>query len=115
MVTIFSGCDEPNESDTAELLCEGDTYTTKNIMTNISEEIYNNDESVKAYSKYSWTLDGSNRILKGNGIPNHPVGTFPNSQNPNTITEQNVSVEFTVSERLIVKLSTSIHPLLLFS
>ena len=90
------GCDEPTDNNSDELLCGGGSYTTKNIMTNISEEIYNDDESVKAYSRYAWSSDGSNRILKGNGIPNHPVGTFPNSGNPNTISEQDVNQVFTL-------------------
>ena len=98
---VIVGCDEPTEDNTSELLCGGGSYTTKNIMTNISEEIYNNDESVKAYSKYSWTSDGSNRILNGNGIPNHPVGTFPNPDNPNTISEQNVSAQFTLCPTIV--------------
>lgn len=93
---VIVGCDEPTEDNTSELLCGGGSYITKNIMTNISEETYNDDESVKAYSKYSWTSDGSNRILNGNGIPNHPVGTFPNPDNPNTIREQSVNAAFTL-------------------
>tara|TARA_B000000475_G_scaffold203973_1_gene166225 strand:- start:716 stop:1696 length:981 start_codon:yes stop_codon:yes gene_type:complete len=98
---VIVGCDEPTEDNTSELLCGGGSYTTKNIMTNISEETYNNDESVKAYSKYSWTSDGSNRVLNGNGIPNHPVGTFPNPDNPNTISEQNVSAQFTLCPTIV--------------
>ena len=84
MSAIFVSCDDPTETASEELLCEG-AYTTKDVMTDISEEIYNDDESVKAYSKYAWSSDGSSRILSGNGIPNHPVGTFPNPNNPNTI------------------------------
>ena len=95
-LVIIVGCDELSENDSVELLCDEESYTTKNIMTNISEEIYNDDESVKAYSKYSWTSDGLNRILDGNGIPNHPVGTFPNPDNPNTIREQNINATFTL-------------------
>ena len=92
---IFVSCDDSTETASEELLCEG-AYTTKNVMTDISEEIYNDDESVKAYSKYSWSSDGSSRILSGNGIPNHPVGTFPNPNNPNTIREQSVNAAFTL-------------------
>ena len=57
------GCDESTDNNADELLCGGGSYTTKNIMTNISEEIYNDDESVKAYSRYAWSSDGSSRIL----------------------------------------------------
>ena len=44
-LVIIVGCDELSESDSVELLCDGESYTTKDIMTNISEEIYNDDES----------------------------------------------------------------------
>ena len=75
--------------------------STATILVNIDEEIYNNDESVLAYSKYSWSSDGTNRILIGNGIPNHEVGTFPNLNNPNSISEQNVSKSFTLCPSII--------------
>jgi hypothetical protein len=52
-------------------------------------------------SEYSWTSDGTNRILNGNGIPNHEVGTFPNSNNPNSISAQNVSKSFTLCPSII--------------
>ena len=76
-------------------------YSTVGVLTDINEEIYNNDESVNAYSIFSWTSDEINRILTGNGIPNHEVGTFPNANNPNTISEQNVSETFTLCPELV--------------
>ena len=76
-------------------------YSTDSILTDINEEIYNNDESVNAYSIFSWTSDDLNRILSGNGIPNHEVGTFPNPDNPNTISEQNVNETFTLCPVLV--------------
>ena len=75
--------------------CEDNEYSTVGVLDDINEEIYNDDESVNGYSIYSWTSDDLNRILSGNGIPNHEVGTFPNPDNPNTISEQNVNENFT--------------------
>ncbi len=83
-----------------EVNCSGD-YSTENILTNINSETFNNDESVNKYSRYSWSSNDSNRILKGNGIPNHEVGTFPNSNNPNTIREQSVNKNFTLCPSVI--------------
>ena len=74
--------------------CLEENYSTANILTNIDEQIYNNDESVNAYSIYSWSSDNLDRILSGNGIPNHEVGTFPNPNCPNTISAQNVNETF---------------------
>lgn len=103
IVLLFLSC-EKNESslqnDEETENCATGT-STATILVNIDEEIYNNDESVLAYSKYSWSSDGTNRILNGNGIPNHEVGTFPNSNNPNSISEQNVSKSFTLCPSII--------------
>ena len=95
---IFS-CDDVS-IDLIISYCSGE-YSTANVLTDIDENIFNDDESVNAYSTYSWTTDGSNRILNGNGIPNHEVGRFPNSNNPNTISEQNVSERFTLCPTII--------------
>ena len=81
--------------------CIDSEYSTSGVLVDINEEIYNNDESVNAYSIYSWTSNDLDRILSGNGIPNHEVGTFPNSNNPNTISEQNVNATFTLCPTLV--------------
>ena len=80
--------------------CE-EEYSTVGILTDLSEETYNSDESVNAYSIYSWTSDDTSRILSGNGIPNHEVGTFPNPNNPNTISAQDVNQIFTLCPHLV--------------
>lgn len=97
--TILMAC-SCSKNSTYQAQCPGD-FSTANILTNIDEEIYNNDESVEAFSKYAWTSDGNSRILIGNGIPNHEVGTFPNSNNPNTIREQVVNKRFTLCPTII--------------
>ena len=76
-------------------------FSTAEILVNINEEIFNDDESVNKNSRYSWSSDGSDRILNGNGIPNHEVGTFPNNDNPNTISEQNVNEKFTLCPQIV--------------
>ena len=73
------------------------TYSTNNILCDLSELTFNNDESVNANSSYSWSCNTQNRMLTGNGIPNHEVGTFPNTNNPNTISVQNINENFTNS------------------
>ena len=88
---------EQNNSD-----CSGD-YSTAKVLIDINKEIYNDDESVSNYSRYSWTSDGIDRILNGNGIPNHEVGTFPNTDNPNSIREQNVNERFTLCPEIITE------------
>ena len=46
---------------------------------------------------WSWSCDGTNRSLTGNGLPDHAVGTFPNTGNPNTISAQTVSGSMTLT------------------
>ena len=81
--------------------CEDNEYSTISVLVDIDEEIYNDDESVNAYSIFNWTSDDVNRILSGNGIPNHEVGTFPNADNPNTISEQNINEAFTLCPTIV--------------
>ncbi len=99
---FFISCSkkEKSISDKNSIDCNG-SYSTAEVLVDINEEIYNDDESVNTYSRYSWSSDGSDRILSGNGIPNHEVGTFPNNSNPNTITEQSVNERFTLCPKIV--------------
>ncbi|MEE2604618.1 MAG: YHYH protein [Bacteroidota bacterium] len=99
-LVFFLSCKSTDEVIEDEANCIGD-YSTENVLTNINEEIFNNDESVNTYSRYSWSSNGESRILRGNGIPNHEVGTFPNSGNPNRIREQSVNKNFTLCPSII--------------
>ena len=38
--------------------------------------------------RVSIEVSGTTRTIRSNGIPSHPVGTFPNRGNPHTITPQ---------------------------
>ena len=46
--------EEPKEKN--DLNCSGD-YSTAGILVDINDEIYNDDESVNNYSRYSWSSD----------------------------------------------------------
>jgi hypothetical protein len=77
------------------------TYSTGNILCDLSELSFNSDESVNANSSYNWSCNTDNRLLTGNGIPNHEVGTFPNTNNPNTIGIQTINKTFTTNPSTI--------------
>ena len=96
----FSCCNNENGLEQETEDCSGD-YTTAGVLVNINENIFNSDESVNTNSRYSWSSNGSERILNGNGIPNHEVGTFPNNHNPNSIREQNINKRFTLCPNII--------------
>ncbi len=46
-------------------------------------------------SSVTVTVDGAIRTIVSNALPDHATGDFPNSGNPNTISEQNLVREFT--------------------
>ena len=72
--------------------CNSDS--TDAVLCDYDNNSYNNSSSVDAYSTAKWTCTDTTRELTANGIPDHEVGTFPNSHNPNGITEQTVSVSY---------------------
>ncbi|MCA2998130.1 MAG: YHYH protein [Rhodocyclaceae bacterium] len=75
----------PVSGSTAGVLC---TYSTNQL---------NDSPSVRATSTSSWTCSSTSRMLVGNGIPDHAVGTFPNPDNPHTISAQPVAATYTLT------------------
>ena len=101
IVVIHYSCSKDENTDKQDdLACDGN-YSTAGVLVNINAELFNDDPSVNAYSRYSWTSDASYRMLHGNGIPNHAVGTFPNPNNPNRISEQDVAKQFTLCPTIV--------------
>jgi len=86
------------------------TYTTKDILCDINEVIFNNDESINTNSSYTWSCNASNRLLSGNGIPDHEVGTFPNINNPNSISTQVINKTFTNNPIIINESGSNSEP-----
>lgn len=103
---IDSTITNDNSSTTNEL--NFITYSTADVLCNIDQNIYNSDESVNTTSDASWTCTDATRALNSNGIPDHEVGTFPNAENPNSISVQNVQVDFTLSPKLISDTGVSV-------
>ena len=71
---------------------------TYGIVCDYENNTYNAAASVEAYSEAKWTCDedGQIRTLRGNGIPDHLVGVFPNEHNPHTITKQEIVTHVTL-------------------
>ena len=103
---LLISCEDSEDSETINI--KESKYSTANILCDLSEEIYNSDESINANSKYSWICNSLDRVVNGNGIPNHEVGTFPNLHNPNSISVQNVNHSFTLSPSLVSETGVSI-------
>jgi hypothetical protein len=69
------------------------TNSTLGVFCTYSYNALNTSASVNKTSTVAWTC-GTSRVLTGNGIPDHAVGTFPNTNNPNTISAQTVSATY---------------------
>lgn len=67
---------------------------------------FNNSASVNTTSTADWFCDATNRTLSANGIPDHEVGTFPNANNPNTISVQSVSASYSLDPVLTSTMTT---------
>lgn len=74
--------------------------STKAVLCEWSESIYNDDESVKLESQSNWSCSDTQRTLSANGIPDHEIGTFPNAHNPNSVSAQKVAVSYTLTPAL---------------
>lgn len=70
--------------------------STNGVVCNYSDTTFNTQASLTYTSTSEWTCTDTSRQLVANGIPDHEVGTFPNANNPNTISEQTVSASYTL-------------------
>ncbi|KZN56383.1 hypothetical protein N474_11600 [Pseudoalteromonas luteoviolacea CPMOR-2] len=83
---------DDDSNDTAQVV-----GSTDGVLCDYLYNEFNDSASVQATSNADWSCDGSDRQLTANGIPDHATGTFPNQANPNTISEKNVSVSYTLT------------------
>jgi hypothetical protein len=97
-----TGFDAATEDTTEEEITVEETSSTgtggftDGVLCDYSDTTFNNQESLTYTSVSEWTCTGTTRELSANGIPDHDVGTFPNANNPNTISEQTVSASYTL-------------------
>ncbi len=106
LTAALSACGGGGSSTTTTTDTGGGTSTgtgtsTAGVQCAYSYSQLNTSASVNKTSTSSWTCTSSSRILSANGIPDHAVGTFPNSNNPNTISAQSVSATYTLSPAVV--------------
>ncbi len=97
MITaVLSACGgSSNVSDSASTTAQTDSGT--GVLCDYKTSVFNSTPSVNATATATWSCSATSRNLASNGLPDHAVGTFPNVNNPNTITAQSVSVSATLS------------------
>ncbi|PKI17154.1 hypothetical protein CXF71_05955 [Colwellia sp. 12G3] len=87
-----------SEVDSVEILVsEMSEGSTSGILCDYNYNEFNDSIYILENSTAQWICTNGERLLSANGIPDHEVGEFPNAHNPNTITEQLVSANLTLS------------------
>ena len=71
--------------------------STAGVLCTYSTSVFNSSPSVNATAAATWSCSSTSRSLTANGLPDHPVGTFPNPANPNTIFAQSIAVSLSVT------------------
>jgi hypothetical protein len=102
--------DTTNTADTSDTTDNGTVASagsTDGVVCDYNDTTFNNQESLTYTSMSQWTCTVTTRELSANGIPDHEVGEFPNANNPNTITEQNVSASYTL-EPIVTTTATAL-------
>jgi hypothetical protein len=88
-LTACGGDSSPGATSSESTSSSSGAVSTASVECSYSESTYNS--SIGLTSNATWSCSNGQRSLTANGIPDHPVGTFPNANNPNTISEQSVS------------------------
>jgi YHYH protein len=91
-VSVASGALSVTPSATA-----GSTANTAAVLCGITGSEFNSSPSVNLQATSNWACSSTTRILSANGVPNHPVGTFPGPGNPNRIAAVPVAAVYTLA------------------
>ncbi len=71
--------------------------STAGVLCSYSSSVPFSSATLTATATASWSCSSTQRSIKANGLPDHAIGSFPNPNNPNTITVQNVAASATLT------------------
>lgn len=93
------GSDDSTTTSTATTGTGTSTTATSTaaVLCNYATSVFNSAASVNAMAAATWSCSSTLRSLTANGLPDHDVGTFPNNDNPNTISAQSISASVTLT------------------
>ena len=91
------GASSTSTSGSTTTTTTGTGTSTAGVQCAYATSAFNSTPSVNATSTATWSCTSTARVLSANGLPDHAVGTFPNANNPNTITAQSVSASYSLS------------------
>jgi len=97
--TACGGGDDSTTTSTTTTTTDTSTTATSTagVLCGYATSAFNSSASVNATATATWSCSSTLRSLTANGLPDHAVGTFPNNDNPNTISAQNISASVTVT------------------
>ena len=87
---VLIACGGGGDSSSAATVSDSSTGTA-GVLCSYSSSVFNSSPSVNATATATWSCSSTRRSLTSNGLPDHDVGTFPNSNNPNAIAAQSIS------------------------
>lgn len=94
---MVNDTEENSEIDSVSIVAsEISEGSTASVLCDYSYDAYNESDSVQLYSTVTWACTVEGRAITANGVPDHVVGTFPTTNNPNTIEEQTVDDSFSL-------------------
>mgnify|MGYP002359447946 FL=1 len=82
------------------------TASTASVLCSYSASVLNTFLNLTSTSAIS--CSGTQRTITGNGIPDHTLGAFPSSGNPNTISLQNVRFTNTTAPAVVSSTGTAV-------
>jgi YHYH protein len=93
LIACGGGGDSNDSSDTTSATGTG----TAGVLCSYTSSVVNTSPAVNATATAAWSCSGTLRTVAANGLPDHAVGTFPNADNPNTISAQSISASLTLT------------------
>ena len=106
--TLF-GCGGSTVSDTA-ITTETNGSAT-GVLCDYKSSVFNTSPSVNATATATWSCTAAIRKIVANGLPDHEVGSFPNPNNPNTISAQSISASIQLNPTVTSVVTPRVRPM----
>ena len=86
-----------NTTTTGSTTTTTGTSGTAGVLCDYSSSVPYTSATLTTTATATWSCTSTLRSIAANGLPDHAVGTFPNTDNPNTIAAQTISASVSVT------------------
>ena len=90
------GSDSATTATTTETTTTGTSTSTAGVLCSYNSSAPYSSTTLTTAATAAWSCSSTLRSIIANGLPDHAIGTFPNNDNPNTISAQPVSASVTL-------------------